>query len=51
MAWAAEVLNHRRSPPIDIVEEGNDDVGDGTDAGVREDVGDVCLRSVIITLN
>ena len=41
MAWAAEVLNLRRSPPINDDEDANDGTGGGADAGVGEVVGEV----------
>ena len=41
MAWAAEVLNLRRSPPINVAGDAEDGAGGGFDATVHEDIGEV----------
>jgi hypothetical protein len=59
MAWAAEVLNLRRSALLNVDGDTEGDAGGGADAGAREDIGEVSafwefvviLRNVIITLN
>ena len=41
MAWAAELLNLRQSPPINVDGDAKDGAGGGADDGVREDIGEV----------
>ena len=41
MAWAAKVLNLRRSPPINDDEDADDGAGGGADACAGEVVGEV----------
>ena len=41
MAWAAKVLNLRRSPPINVAGDAEDGACGGFDATVHEDIGEV----------
>ena len=41
MAWAAEVLNLRRNPPINDDGDAKDGAGGGADAGAGEYIGEV----------
>ena len=41
MAWAAELLNLRQSPPINVDGDAEDGTGGGAGDAVREDIGEV----------